>query len=110
MRLLFDQNLSRYLKRHLRDLYRDCFHVWDVELNSTPDSVVWEYAKSHGSVLVTKDSNFMRSSATLGHPPKVIWLRLGNSTTADVAALLRNCYDDVLAFCQDDEISLLVLP
>ena len=110
MRLLFDQNLSRYLKRHLRDLYRDCFHVWDVELNSTPDSVVWEYAKSHGSVFVTKDSDFMRLSATLGHPPKVIWLRLGNSTTADVAALLRNCYDDVLAFCQDDEISLLVLP
>ena len=110
MRLLFDQNLSRYLKRHLRDLYPDCSHVWHVELNSTPDPVVWEYAKSHSSVLVTKDSDFMRLSVTLGHPPKVIWLRLGNSTTADVAALLRNCYDDVLAFCQDDEISLLVLP
>ena len=110
MRLLFDQNLSRYLKRHLRDFYPDWSHVWDVELNSTPDPVVWEYAKSHDSVLVTKDSDFMRLSATLGHPPKVIWLRLDNSTTADVAALLRNRYDDVLAFCQDDEISLLVLP
>ena len=54
MRLLFDQNLSRYLKRHLRDLYPDCSHAWDVELNSTPDPVVWEYAKSHSSVLVTK--------------------------------------------------------
>ena len=110
MRLLFDQNLSRYLKRHLRDLYPDCSHVWDVELNSTPDPVVWEYAKSHISALVTKDSDFMRLSATLGHPPKVIWLRLGNSTTEDVAALLRNRFDDVLAFCQDDETSLLVLP
>ncbi len=40
MRLLFDQNLSRYLKRHLRDLYPDCSHAWDVELNSTPDPVV----------------------------------------------------------------------
>ena len=110
MRLLFDQNLSRYLKRHLRDLYPDCSHVWDEELNSTPDPVVWEHAKSHGGVIVTKDADFARLSSSLGHPPKVVWLRLGNSTTEDVAELLRNRYDDVRAFCEDEESALLVLP
>ena len=110
MRLLFDQNLSRYLKRHLRDLYPDSSHVWDVELNSTPDPVVWGYAKFHSSVIVTKDADFARLSSSLGYPPKVVWLRLGNSTTADVAELLRNRYDDVRAFCEDDENALLVLP
>ncbi len=110
MRLLFDQNLSRYLCRRLQALYLDCLHVSDIGLASTQDNLVWEYAKSHRLTIVSKDSDFVGLSATLGHPPKVVWLRLGNVTTAEVVALLRNRYEDVRAFCQDERSALLVLP
>lgn len=42
----------------------------------------WEYAKARGFLIVTKDSDFQQQSFVHGHPPKVIWLRLGNRATA----------------------------
>lgn len=44
-----------------------------------------------------------------GHPPKVIWVRLGNCTTAAIAVLLQARHGDVLAFEADPTAALLVL-
>lgn len=110
LRLLFDQNLSRHLNRLLEDLYPDSLHVRDINLESGHDNLVWEHAKSKALVIVTKDSDFVQLSAMLGHPPKVIWLRLGNVSTRDVETLLRHRYEDISVFCQDGDTSLLTLP
>ena len=40
-------------------------------------------------MIVSKDSGFSESSALLGSPPKVIWLRVGNCTTALADPVLR---------------------
>jgi predicted nuclease of predicted toxin-antitoxin system len=53
------------------------------------DRVVWARAAREGFVLVTKDEDFHRMSVLLGPPPKVIWIRLGNCSTAEVARGLR---------------------
>lgn len=44
MRILFDQNLSPYLRNVLQDLYPESLHVRDVGLESADDIVIWEYA------------------------------------------------------------------
>ena len=110
MRLLFDQNLSLRLKPLLEDLYPDSLHVLDIGLESEHDNLVWEHAKSSAFVIVTKDSDFVQMSSRLGHPPKVIWLRLGNVSTREVASLLRYRNADISSFLIDDGNSLLVLP
>ncbi len=110
MRFLFDQNLSRHLKHLLQALYPDALHVQDIGLDSIPDINVWEHAESENLVIVTKDSDFVEMSLRLGHPPKVIWLNIGNSSTADAASLLRGSQDEIRAFCDDETRSLLTLP
>jgi predicted nuclease of predicted toxin-antitoxin system len=45
----------------------------------------------------------------LGHPPKVVWVRLGNCPTAAVAGLLRSRQADLLAFEADPVATFLVL-
>ena len=40
-------------------------------------------------MIVSKDSGFSESSALLGSPPKVIWLRVGNCTTGLADPVLR---------------------
>jgi predicted nuclease of predicted toxin-antitoxin system len=60
-------------------------------------------------VIVSKDSDFEHRALLYGHPPKVVWLRLGNTPTATVAALLRTRHADLLAFEADPIASLLVL-
>jgi hypothetical protein len=44
--------------------------------------VIWELARKHACVLVTKDDDFPRLSVLHGAPPLVIWLCLGGSFTA----------------------------
>ena len=44
-----------------------------------------------------------------GSPPKIIWLRVGNNSTAAVAALLRTRRKEILAFDADPSASFLAL-
>ena len=109
MRLLFDQNLSLYLKRALGDLYPHSIHVRDAGLESADDFAVWAFAMDEGFIIATKDSDFRQLSFTFGHPPKVIWTRRGNCSTSEIATILRNRHDDVLAFNRDDQAAFLAL-
>lgn len=38
-----------------------------------------------------------------GHPPKIIWLRTGNTTTDSIAKLLNSKLDQVSEFLNDQE-------
>ena len=58
MRLLFDQNQSRRLVKLLRDQFPDSSHVAPVGLGTSTDREVWDYAKAHGYIVVSKDSDF----------------------------------------------------
>jgi predicted nuclease of predicted toxin-antitoxin system len=89
MKLLFDQNLSHRLLIALEALYPGTQHIREQGLDTASDDVVWNYARDHGMTIVSKDSDFYHRSMLLGHPPKVVWVRLGNCTTVAVAGLLQ---------------------
>jgi predicted nuclease of predicted toxin-antitoxin system len=55
------------------------------------------------------DEDFHRLSVLRGAPPKVIWLRLGNASTEDVARLLHARREDVLRFATQEEATFLAL-
>lgn len=40
--------------------------------------IIWEYAKAHGYVIATRDSDFHEMSLLCDAPPKIIWLKSGN--------------------------------
>lgn len=89
MKLLFDQNLSHRLASALSDLFPDSAQVRALGLDRAEDTAVWRYAAEHGYAIVTLDSDFADLSALWGAPPKILWLRCGNHSTADVEMLLR---------------------
>ena len=109
MRLLFDENVSPRLVQLLRDLYPNSAHVHDLGLGASDDRDLWSYAATQGFVVVTKDVDVYHRSIRLGHPPKVIWLRLGNGPTAEVEAMLRHRHPELLTFYDDDSRSCAVL-
>jgi predicted nuclease of predicted toxin-antitoxin system len=73
------------------------------------DHEVWGFAKANGFAIVSKDLDFQQRALLLGHPPKVVWLRVGNCSTTSVAALLRRHKADLLAFDADPAASFLAL-
>jgi hypothetical protein len=56
-----------------------------------------------------KDTDFQQRALVYGHPPKVIWVRLGNSSTSAVAALLRSRLAEIQAFEADQIASFLAV-
>mgnify|MGYP001328527394 CR=1 FL=1 len=109
MRLLFDEQLPEQLCLLLADVFPESTHVRSIGAGGAADEVVWNLARDHGCLLVTKDEDFHRLSVLRGAPPKVVWLRLGNCTTEDVSRLLRTRHADIEAFARQDEATILAL-
>lgn len=81
----------------------------DLGLGSADDRVVFAHARTHEFVVATKDSDFADLAFALGSPPKVIWLRIGNCSTATIAALLLRHQEGIAEFGADAEAAILAL-
>lgn len=84
-------------------------HVRDADLQRADDLTIWSFAADGGFSIVTKDDDFRQLSFLRGSPPHVVWVRLGNCTTDEVADLLRRRAQDIAAFAEDDESAIFVL-
>ena len=109
MKLLFDENVSPRLVAALSDEFPGSVHVRDIGLARATDATIWDYARAHGLAILSKDSDFHQVSFLRGPPPKVIWIRRGNCSTADIESLLRSNRTEILAFGVDAEAAFLVL-
>src|SRR5690242_6671699 len=101
MKRLFDQNLSPRLVARLANRFPGSSHVQSEGSDCADDDRVWEHARLNGFAIVTKDADFDNMSLLRGTPPKVIWLLLGNCTTAQVEAVFRARFADIEAFEHD---------
>ena len=109
MKLLFDHNLSPRLVIRLADVFADSAHIIHHALEQAKDTEVWDFASDNGFTLVTKDSDFHDLSLLRGSPPQVIWLRIGNCTTAVIETLLRQHQPEIAQFSQEATAGVLVL-
>jgi len=94
----------------LADISPDSLHVREISLKAAGDPLVWDYAKDNNFIVVSKDADMHDLSLVFGNPPKVVWVRLGNCSTSDVADLLRREFDIIKVFYEDPATSLLALP
>jgi predicted nuclease of predicted toxin-antitoxin system len=91
MKLLLDENLSRRLVPFLQHDFPASSQVVLEGLESGSDTDVWNHAKKHGFVIVTRDADFQELSLVWGPPPQVIWLKTKNlSRAATLKILLDN--------------------
>lgn len=109
VKLLLDENLSDRIIHRIVDLYPNSEHVKTLGLTNTDDAVIWEYAKTNGFVIVSKNSDFHQRSLLYGHPPKFIYLRIGNSPTSKIIQILRDNLDTIVQFESSETESILVL-
>jgi len=107
--LLFDENLAERLVPELADLYPDCVHVNNRGLASASDRTILQHAQDHGLIIVTKDEDFQQLCVLQGPPPKVIWIRLGNCSTAEIIRLLRERRHEIDRFVAEEETAFLAL-
>ena len=73
------------------------------------DEIIWRYARENGYIIVTQDADFESLSQLYGFPPKVIWLRCGNTATSNIFNLLISNFELLVAFGADDLVACLEL-
>jgi len=109
VKLLFDHNLSSRLTELLAEEFPQSIHVQAVGLERADDAEIWDYARRNGYIIASKDDDFRQRSFLFGHPPKILWLRLGNSTTQQIADALRRSAPAIRSFADDPLTAILVL-
>ncbi|HEU5289241.1 MAG TPA: DUF5615 family PIN-like protein [Cyclobacteriaceae bacterium] len=106
MKLLFDQNLSYKLIDRLSDIFPGSTHVKIHNLSNEQDIIVWDFAAKKDYVIVTQDSDFYNLALIRGTPPKVIWIRSGNSSTKHIEELIRSNAIAIQRFQTTQELCL----
>ncbi len=88
MKFLFDENLSPRLVRELEDYWPGSIHVDAAGLRGASDESIWAFMrKAQAFTLVSKNDDFRSLALVRGAPPKVVWLQIGNASTAQVAQI-----------------------
>lgn len=109
MKLLLDQNISYRLVKLISDKFPVVEQVRNLGLENKSDKEIWEFAKESDWTIVTFDSDFYDFSVVWGHPPKVIWLRSGNRTTAEIKNILIKHREIIAEFIAEENLSCLEL-
>ena len=107
MKLLFDQNISFRIIKILDTHFPGAAQVGEIRLNGATDREIWQYARNNDYIVVTFDSDFNDFANLYGHPPKIIWLRTGNTKTLYIANLLIQKEDLIKSFSDDKDLSCL---
>ena len=102
MSLLFDQNISFRVVNRLKDQFPGCEQVRKLGLEDKSDREIWEYAKAKEFTIVTFDADFYDFVTLYGHPPKVIWLRTGNTKTESLIKIILENVEIIKAFTSDN--------
>lgn len=101
MNLLFDQNISHRVVLALQVHIPTARHVRDFDLQFATDRTIWNFAKDNDFTIVTFDSDFNDFATLYGHPPKIVWLRFGNTHTQHLSVKIVERAELIRSFISD---------
>jgi predicted nuclease of predicted toxin-antitoxin system len=105
-KLIADENISWRIKRLLPDdLILPANEI--PVANRKTDKFIWEFAKDNDMDILTFDEDFVELHNLYGHPPKIIWLRMGNVTTPEIAERLMQLAATIKDFTENEVAGVL---
>jgi predicted nuclease of predicted toxin-antitoxin system len=107
MKLLIDENISYRIINLIKTHFPGSIHVSSIRDKRFSDLEIWSYAKENNFTIVSYDADFYEWQLIRGYPPKIIWLRLGNTKTEIIANELVKNFDQIRNFISEREVGLL---
>ena len=99
-----DAHLPPNVAYWIRDtLGYPALHVRDMELRDAEDGEIFQQARLSNVIIITKDRDFADMVQKYGPPPKVIWLRCGNTSATALKEIFSAHLDNSLNFRKDGE-------
>lgn len=89
MNFLVDAQLPRRLARQLSALGHDAIHTLDLpKRNRTTDAEILRISSLDERVVITKDTDFAKTFATVGEPRKLLLITTGNIANDELERLV----------------------
>lgn len=108
MKFLIDNNLSYKLTELLKPAGIVALHIKNELSIFSLDREIWEFAKEHEFVILTKDNDFNELSQLFGCPPKIVQLICGNRKTTFVSNLIISNKSELVEFINSDRENCLL--
>lgn len=86
MNFLVDNQLPTALARFLSANGHRAQHVLDVTLNEADDRPIWDFAKTHGLIVISKDEDFVHLLQRPDETGRLLWVRMGNCRNESLLA------------------------
>ena len=98
MKLLLDENISYRVIKKVIEYYPESKHATDILKGKLSDKLIWDFAKENEFTIVTFDYDFFDLVSMNGCPPKVVWLRIGNTTNLNLINFFINKQEEIKDF------------
>ncbi|QKJ30471.1 DUF5615 family PIN-like protein [Mucilaginibacter mali] len=102
MNILLDQNISFRVVSLISSVFEHVKQVRELKLTDANDVDIWKYARLHNYTIVTFDNDFIDLANLKGSPPKIIWLRFGNSSNLKIAHKLISNATEIHRFVNEE--------
>ncbi len=100
VKFLVDAKLPPALAQWLREHGHQAQHVEDLDLRHAEDQEIWMHALNLSTVLITKDQDFAERAARDPDAPRIVWLRVGNTTNPALVQWLAPKLQNVIALLE----------
>jgi len=105
--ILLDQNISFRVVELLLGTFENVKQVKQIGLVDASDLEIWNYAFRNSYTIITFDSDFIDIANLKNAPPKIIWLRFGNSSNLKIAHKLISKSTEIKEFVLNSELAFL---
>ena len=109
MKLLFDENISYRIVKKILEIYPLSEHVTNVTPALRDDIAIFDYARKKGLIIVTFDEDFREIQSLAGSPPKIVWMRMGNTSTLNILSKIVSSEREIIELHENEEIGILEL-
>lgn len=89
MKILVDENISHRLIALIDPPFEGSIHVNSFSPPLRTGNEIWKLAQEEDYVILTFVEDFSDWQLIRENPPKVIWLRMGNTPTKELARILK---------------------
>lgn len=107
MRVLVDQNISQRILPSLAPQFDALHHVRHIGLTNAEDHEIFMFARDNGyQAVISIDDDFIKLIHQFSKPPKIIWIRTGNCSTALLLDILHSRIQQVRDFIQSEDFDI----
>ena len=105
MRFWIDAQLPPQFAFWLKETFNvEAQSLKELGLRDAEDQVIFNAARNQGTVIITKDSDFIELVTRNGTPPQILWVTCGNVTNRNLKRIFENAFPEALRLLQENEM------